>query len=529
MIAKKRLNFDLHLLAFPVLLAWLVLLALAQANPHLVAIGRDNGFFLYAGARILEGKQLYVDVWDHKGPAIFFINALGLVLLKNSRWGVWLVEYLFIFGAFFLGYAAIKKRWGVAAALFGSLAGMLALQYVLGRGNLTEEYPLLFNFFAIAIFFTENEKNNFWRSGLIGVMFALSFLFRANNGGIPVSIGLTILVTGLLHRDFPGTAKRLLGLALGAAGVLLLTALYFQIRGTLDALIGAAFLYNFLDTEGQLNIVSGFLAGLKNIGIVGYVLLAGYLAALHRMVQSLRRKQTLGKDFEILILLLIAWPVEIFLSSLSGLKFVHYFISWVPAVFLLSGFAYRELSEPLFSGKVLAFMQTSRANILFLIVTLLFSYATVLDYAATFQTILFNRQNGIDYNDRLSDFIRGTTAPDETVLVWGGEAGINFQARRSSPTRYNLFSRLLTDHPMNQGISETYYADVLKNPPELIIDMWKHSPDYIPSINPAIRAQQETRRVLSDFPAYARLLEYINAHYQYETKIDGYEIYRRKP
>lgn len=528
MLSRLKPIFDKNLLAFTLLLAWLVLLVLDQANPYLVPIGRDNGFFLYAGARLLAGKQLYLDIWDHKGPAIFLVNALGQLLVQHSRWGVWLLEYLFIFSAFFIGYLTIKRHWGAAPALIGALTGFLVLQNTLGRGNLTEEYPLLFNFTAAYIFFRTSQKKALWPEVFVGALFGLAFLFRANNGGVPLSIGLAILLTGLLNQEWARTFQRLAGLALGAAVLFIVTALIFAQLGTLQAMFEAALLYNFLDTQGQLNLITGLVAGFKNLGVVFYVLLAGYTTAIVKLAIALRQKQTRTKDFELLAFLVIAWPVELTLSSLSGLKFVHYFICWVPVAFLLGSFAYQALSENLFSSKVLSFLPTWRANILFFLLTMVFSIPIVLNYAVTFQALAFNRQNGIDLNDRLSDFIRSTTAPNEPVLVWGGEAGINFTSGRHSPTRYNLFSRLLSDHPMNQAISERFTADVLENPPELVIDGWKHSPDSIPSLNPAIQAQQETRRVWSDFPAYGRLRDFIANHYVYETTIDGYEIYRLK-
>ncbi|GAB4485585.1 MAG: hypothetical protein Fur0016_11700 [Anaerolineales bacterium] len=527
-IERFRRHFDPTLLAFTILLAWLVLLVLSQANPYLTEIGRDNGFFLYAGARLLAGDVLYIDIWDHKGPLIFFINALGLALIKNSRWGVWALEFLFIFSAFYIGYLAIRKKWGVAPAITGALTALLALYNVFGRGNLTEEYPLLFNFIALALFFRHEKKWEILRSFLIGVMFSLAFLFRANNGGIPISIGLAILIAGFWNKNFAATIKNLVSIAFGALTVLFVTTISFYINGNLDAMIGAAFTYNLLDTAGQLNVISGLQSGWNNLGVASYLLLAGYASAIYKTIQSVRQKQTQGKDFELLILLILAWPVEVILSSLSGLNFVHYFICWVPAAFLLGSFAYHALSEHLFAPRVLEFMKTARANYLTLIVTMLFSYSIVFDYGTTFQAIVFNRQSGIDKSSRLADFIRETTAPSDRVLVWGGEASLNFMTRRASPTRYNLFSRLLSDHPMNIGISETFYSDVISHPPELIVDMWKHSPDYVPAISPFIRDQQKTKRLLVQFPAYGKLLDYIDAHYDLETRIEGYEIYRLK-
>ncbi|MCC6581934.1 MAG: hypothetical protein IT440_16005, partial [Phycisphaeraceae bacterium] len=90
-------------LALPyIFLLLLTALVLDLANPFFDAPARDGGFFLYAGSQILDGKIPYQDFWDSKGPGIFYINALGLLLGGGSRWGVWFVEFICLFGMFAL-------------------------------------------------------------------------------------------------------------------------------------------------------------------------------------------------------------------------------------------------------------------------------------------------------------------------------------------------------------------------------------------------------------------------------------------
>ncbi len=103
------------------LLVFFVLIVLARANPLSSIPGRDGGFFLYAGSQILKGKLLYIDVWDSKGPGIFYVNALGLLLAKGSRWGGWFLEFLVAITSTLLGYKIAKTEWGHGAALLGAM------------------------------------------------------------------------------------------------------------------------------------------------------------------------------------------------------------------------------------------------------------------------------------------------------------------------------------------------------------------------------------------------------------------------
>jgi hypothetical protein len=54
-------------------------IALFPSNPHNLTLpSRDSGVFLYVAWRFLNGDIPYRDVWDHKPPLVYFVDALGL-------------------------------------------------------------------------------------------------------------------------------------------------------------------------------------------------------------------------------------------------------------------------------------------------------------------------------------------------------------------------------------------------------------------------------------------------------------------
>ena len=68
----------------------------ASDNPFYVGVKlRDSSVFTYIGKVILQGGMPYRDTFDHKGPLIYLINALGLAI--NERIGVWLIEFVTVF------------------------------------------------------------------------------------------------------------------------------------------------------------------------------------------------------------------------------------------------------------------------------------------------------------------------------------------------------------------------------------------------------------------------------------------------
>ncbi len=72
-------------------LIYLALLALFVFFPNLPLNNmpeRDSGVFLYVDGQILDGRIPYRDVWDHKGPILYYLNALGLTVANGSMMGV---------------------------------------------------------------------------------------------------------------------------------------------------------------------------------------------------------------------------------------------------------------------------------------------------------------------------------------------------------------------------------------------------------------------------------------------------------
>ena len=63
----------------------------------------DGACFYDVGRAILSGKVLYKDVFDHKTPYIYFINALGS-LLEFNHIGLFIIEVLVLFFSLFYTY-----------------------------------------------------------------------------------------------------------------------------------------------------------------------------------------------------------------------------------------------------------------------------------------------------------------------------------------------------------------------------------------------------------------------------------------
>ena len=54
----------------------------------------DSSVTLYMAKLMKQGKIIYLDMFDHKGPLLFFINYLAYLI--NPKWGIWMIENIII-------------------------------------------------------------------------------------------------------------------------------------------------------------------------------------------------------------------------------------------------------------------------------------------------------------------------------------------------------------------------------------------------------------------------------------------------
>jgi hypothetical protein len=480
---------------------------------------------LYIGRLILRGEVPYINAWDSKPPAIFYINALGLWLGLGTRWGVWLLEFLFLYSAALIGYHLLRKVWNPGAAIFGMIFWVWGLDNVFWRGNLVEEYPLLFSMAALSFFWLGNRypKNRLY-DFLIGTLTVFSFLFRANNIGMGVAIAISWTFISIAQHQLLLAARRL-GMMMAGCGLALLCAAIFLWRqGILIDSWNAAILYNFSYMGNHANILSGILPGFQYLGMVSWFTLIGYGAAIVFVYRSARSK----KFDSFMILLIVLWPIEILLCSLSGRGYMHYFVNWLPAVAILCGYLYHLAAPVLLSDKLISFLNTEKLPLTMAVLfALVLGYGRVIDYSHAFGAVFFNRKYGVEDINLVSLYVRRNTNPNDKVLDWV-QSGINYMSKRDAPTAYLWYPEYLPSL-ITPKLVDGFYQDVTSNPPEIIVDAYLVAPDDILSIDPNNRLQQ-TGAGKGLFVGRAdnldQVFEFIQSHYKVETVIEGNVVYR---
>jgi hypothetical protein len=511
-----------------VLLATTVVILLPQTPLITPVPFRDPGFFLYMGQQILDGKLPYRDVWDHKPPAIYYIDALGLLLGRGSGWGVWFLEVVSLWCTAQLGLHMMRRTFGSVPAALASLAWVVGLiPLLLEGGNMTEEFGLPFQFAALYLFAqTEWKEDWSWQSFVIGVAGAVAFFLKQPLIGIWLAIGIYLLVTRSLANQWRSLALRLIMIAFGVISVVVSVVSYFAANHALASFVDAVFRYNVVYAATTLRErVDTLISGLRLTSISGIAIMAllGWMVGVDWLRNTQRPDQK--RILPLLGVALIDAPIELAFASVSGRPYVHYFIPWLPSFAILTGFfIYAVSSEP--EARSSAAFARLRLNTT--MITRLF-FAMSFAPAGLLIVHLALAKNYDTAREETAAYLSRMTRPADYVLMWGATTGVNFVAHRSSPTRFAYQYPLYTRGYQTTSMIDAFFRDIMAHPPALIIDAsTERGNGVIPPIDPAKRQQWvSSNPSYAPLPAMDRVFDYVSSNYRFigTTGHDQWPVY----
>ena len=305
-----------------------------STSPLFSGWGYDSAMFQTMGKYWAEGYLPYVDLYDHKGPMIFLINALGYAL--DGRNGVYIIQVLGIALSEAIACRLLADRLGRGKALALALLLPLILAANWQEGNTTEEYilPLLLgSYLLMARWCGGLEEGRFaHRAGaafVYGLCFGFALMTRVTNA-LGVCLGVAFITVVLAVK---GEWKNLLAnggaFLLGAAIPVLPFCVYFAAHGALYEMWYGTLLYNldyfsssgFPKPEGLIQLLV-----LVRLYLPGWCLMA---AALWGLLS--REKGRLAP----LLWLLVAAGNTLFLYTLNS--YAHYGIVLLPFFYLAIG------------------------------------------------------------------------------------------------------------------------------------------------------------------------------------------------
>lgn len=242
----------------------------AFTTPLGPSIGSDNAIYMTMGTALARGYAPYTEIFDHKGPLLFVLQAIPQIVSGGySTMALFVQQVLFLFACLLLtGRIAEELRapaW-LVQILYLALIGSLT-----GGGNLTEEYTNVFTLAGLLVVLRtfggglpRETKGLAVRAGVLGAMAMLCFLTRANNALVLCAMTLTLSICLLARGRFAALARCACGFIAGMALAALPVVLWLASRGALEASVYGSILHNLMyaQTDGvsrvQMLLHSGY-------------------------------------------------------------------------------------------------------------------------------------------------------------------------------------------------------------------------------------------------------------------------------
>ena len=215
----------------------------------------DANVYMTIGNAMLGGRELYVDIFDHKGPVLFFLHEAAAVLSRNSFIGIYIVQVVSCF--FYLRYSLRTMH------LFSSSSFALPLVCLLGivtyssdffcYGDSVEEFtlPLYAHcLYYMLRFVKDDHVPRWWQSFSMGIGAALIFWMKFNLLFFYVGGVMALLYIAWRHKTLKELGTIVHWVLGGMAAVTAFVLGYFAVHGTLDALWESYFMINIFHYHG---------------------------------------------------------------------------------------------------------------------------------------------------------------------------------------------------------------------------------------------------------------------------------------
>ena len=316
MVEGKKTNKILDFIIIILLSALWITVFSTSTSPLYNNYEDDSAIFITIGQAMKKGYILYKDIFDHKGPILFFIQELGQII-KEGRTGIFIIQVvLFAVNSVFL-FKIAKLFTSRKGAYLTFILSLIYLSNYFEEGNLTEEFSLPFISICIYIalkWFMNKEytKKIYIYSAIYGISIGIISLMRLNNAAPIVGMLIGLIITFIKDKKIKELIRCGVSFLIGIGIIYIPIVLYFIDKNALNEMIYATFIHNFMYLKLKDNIFLKF----ANIFFIVLLLI------LNKKNKKLNLLITISTFITCIVVLL-------------GRNYAHYFIIIMPLFTIL--------------------------------------------------------------------------------------------------------------------------------------------------------------------------------------------------
>ena len=455
-------------LGFALLLAAAVLCSVvARTNLAHVPFERDEGTYAYFGMLILQGDTPYLDFYETKPPALYYIYAAMVALFGDSvealHFGFALLNGVTVLLVFLV---ARRLAGFYAAATAGASYAILSLSPGAAGFSIQSEHLIaLFSSASLLAALSALDPGRARRRLLLlcGVLSCMAFLVKQSGAFVIAAIVLALVVIAFLER------RR--GWPLFSDALWYLSAVFGLYAATCAAMWaeGAFTEFWFWTVDfpqtyaSQRTLAEGFAKFILRLGTVsqGHEPL-WLLAALGLASVATRALPTASR---VLVTCFVGFSV---LAIVPGFRFYgHYWLQLLPALALLGALAVAKgmagVRRPGFAWGALAVAWAA------------IGYSVLIEREYYFRpdtlTLMRRVHHGNPFIEamEIGNFIRARSQGTETITVFGTEPEVYFYSGLRPASRHIYFAYTVSSVPEQPIWFDEYTRDIDSDPPDYFV------------------------------------------------------------
>lgn len=425
-------------------------------------IGVDSSVFIYVAKSMQSGQVPYVNVFDHKGPLIYFINYLGIPLTNNYI-GIWLIEVLFMsFNLIILFKIATMFLKDNIKAIIATIISIFSIVIFFDEGNLTEEYALPFILFSLYKFVQMIKEDNYQNKTnniLIGACLGAVLLLRPNMIAVWIVYYSYIAIKLLRRKKIKILLEMAIFSILGMLVFMLPFIIYLAYNNAISNFINEYLIFNFkYSSYKEMSIKNTIKFFIIKDPIIILITL-GYLFFI--IVKEERKK------WDIIITSLVFFLLSFILVVLPANHYLHYGMILIPTFIIPVSMA-------------ISYINNKSLNI----VVLIFSVVVLFGFISL--NIIKIRNKEEDIYLKISKYVVNNTKEEDRIIVLGNRCLIYLMSNRESASKY-IYQYPISN--VDSNIKNDFIKELIENEPKIIVKI-NANDDIIKTINELIEQKK---------------------------------------
>lgn len=292
----------------------------------------DSSVFQVMGKGMLEHKIIYRDLFDHKGPIVYIINAIAFII--SNKYGLFIIEFIiFYIGTIFVyktSRIVLSKKLSIIVNL---LYMLISFRYFYG-GNYTEEYAITFMsiamYFIIKILYNkEIDKKIYWI--IIGATFTINLLIKPTYISIWMAFGIVQLISSIKDKKIKELIKNIgymiIGILIISVPIMLYLIINNAVSSFIDAYIDMNMKYSNSSILKRIKSFAELSTRYKYNQYLLMMLISNIVLLFSKKIN--KRTKSFVTLFSVVSLILTAWAPNVY---------SHYLIQLSPCAILESIF-----------------------------------------------------------------------------------------------------------------------------------------------------------------------------------------------